>query len=93
MANTNTSFWKRGITLGEVIGITMGLLGTIGTAYLQVRIELREHSLRLTTVEQNDKDFITIYKEDRSKQDIQNIKVNDKLEQVLINLQNKKDRD
>lgn len=91
--SSSTVFWKKEITLGQIVGIIITLFGVFATAWWDINVRVNEHSMRITAIEKNQEGFITLYKEGQAKQDIQNTKTNEKLEQILINLQNKKDRD
>ena len=56
-------FWKREITFGQFLGIIIGILVGFTTAIYDTRIELREHKVKIGTLEQSTVDLSQTMKE------------------------------
>ena len=86
-------FWKREITFGQFLGILIGLLVAFATGMYDARVELREHKVRIATLEQGHVDLGKAMKEGftdvKAEQRIQTNK-QDQLLIQMFELNNKK---
>lgn len=72
---------KREIRLSEAIGIMVTIIGAVLVAYINIKIDIADHSRRIQTLE-------GVYSKMDEKQD----KILERQEQILIQLQNKENK-
>ena len=79
-------FWKREITFGQFAGILVGLLVSFGISMYDAKVELREHKIRISTLEQGQVDLGKTMKEGFNELKAEQRLTTNKQDQLLIQM-------
>lgn len=90
--DTTPIFWKREITMGQALSIVIPIITLFMLSFWDMKSDLIKHDMRLTSLEKSQENLIKVLGERDHKTDQQYDTTNEKLQQILIRLENKKDR-
>lgn len=85
-------FWKREITYGQFLGIIIAMLGTLGTIIWEQQTAITEYGIRISTIEKVQSQIPAALREIVIDNRDNNKDLQDKWQQILIQLNNKQDR-
>ena len=85
-------FWKREINYGQAAGFLIGIIVSFGTLLWEHDTKLTEQNIRIQTLEKAQAEIPNVLREIVKDNQENNKAFQAKLEKVLIDLQNKKDR-
>jgi hypothetical protein len=94
--SVTTTFYKREVNMGQLIGILIGLITLFGANWWDMSITSARNDQRIKVLEENYSNIAKSMQEsnDKSdnKSDAQWQRINDKLELLTIKVENKKDK-
>jgi hypothetical protein len=93
---TPDSFFKKEITLGQLIGFIITLVTLMATGWWTISIQTSRNDSRITEIEKTLAESATQTKEEKKEEKAENKaqfqRLNDKLDVLSIKIENKKDR-